>query len=508
MKSGKTIQHMLVVALLVAVVWTVAATGTASAATIVVDGVTCTLADAITAANSDTATGGCPAGSGADTLNLVADITLTNRLSAIVSEVTLLGNGHTIQRLPSAPAFRILEIGPYGDATINDVTITGGDDDDGGGILVRSTLVISDSTISGNVADSGGGVHCYLCYMSIYNSTVSGNTATQAGGGLDLFWELPTEKAYSPDGLLSKDRTIDGSWYVQIFDSTIAGNSAQAGGGVSIHGVSVGMEGTTVTGNTALRGGGILNYQGSASLESSTLSGNIATEKGGAIYNESFALEPRQSTATNSAIPVIAMKSPTYGGIIDLSNSTVVENSAPLGAGIYNYHVGPPQYIARLRPSNSILAAQSNGVDCVSEGGAVVESQGYNIESGTTCGFTATGDQQNVSAAQLNLAPLANNGGPTWTHALTPGSAAIDQANCPNVTADQRGYPRPIDQPGVPNAADGCDIGAFELQVPTAVTTTTLAADNRPAKSPPILMIVVVLIASLLLARRWRITAA
>ncbi|MCB0203058.1 MAG: hypothetical protein KDI03_23535, partial [Anaerolineae bacterium] len=98
--------------------------------------------------------------------------------------------------------------------------------------------------------------------------------------------------------------------------------------------------------------------------------------------------------------------------------------------------------------------------------------------------------------------------GPTWTHALTPGSAAIDQANCPNVTADQRGYPRPIDQPGVPNAADGCDVGAFELQVPTAVTTTTLAADNRPAKSPPILMIVVVLIASLLLARRWRITAA
>ena len=59
MKSGRTMQHSIVVALLFAMSWTFVAVRPASAATIVVDGVTCTLADAITAANTDTATGGC-----------------------------------------------------------------------------------------------------------------------------------------------------------------------------------------------------------------------------------------------------------------------------------------------------------------------------------------------------------------------------------------------------------------------------------------------------------------
>jgi hypothetical protein len=122
------------------------------------------------------------------------------------------------------------------------------------------------------------------------------------------------------------------------------------------------------------------------------------------------------------------------------------------------------------------MAAQVNGADCFNTGGARVQSQGFNIEGSTSCGFTAAGDQQNVSAAQLNLAPLSNNGGPTWTHALTPGSVAIDQGICPGVSADQRGYPRPIDLPAVPNASDGCDVGAYEVQQPTAVRITSLEA--------------------------------
>ena len=97
-------------------------------------------------------------------------------------------------------------------------------------------------------------------------------------------------------------------------------------------------------------------------------------------------------------------------------------------------------------------------------------SGGYNIESpGNTCGFDQTGDQASVTTEQLNLGPLADNGGPTMTHALQTVpvvSAAIDQipadacvdADDEPLTTDQRGEPRPA------GAESKCDVGSFEVQ--------------------------------------------
>jgi hypothetical protein len=88
-------------------------------------------------------------------------------------------------------------------------------------------------------------------------------------------------------------------------------------------------------------------------------------------------------------------------------------------------------------------------------------SHGYNIESpGDTCGFDQETDQVEVTAEQLNLGPLQDNGGPTGTHALGAGSVAIDQipeADC-EVDTDQRGEPRPA------GTESKCDVGAFEVQ--------------------------------------------
>jgi len=61
------------------------------------------------------------------------------------------------------------------------------------------------------------------------------------------------------------------------------------------------------------------------------------------------------------------------------------------------------------------------------------------------------------------LGPLQDNGGPTWTHALLPGSPAIDQGSSTGLPFDQRGVNRPYDVLTVPNAADGSDIGAYEF---------------------------------------------
>jgi hypothetical protein len=107
-------------------------------------------------------------------------------------------------------------------------------------------------------------------------------------------------------------------------------------------------------------------------------------------------------------------------------------------------------------------------------------SLGYNIVGnydGSTgvIAFDPT-DQVGVSTAAVNLAPLANNGGPVKTHALNPGSVAIDKGNSFGVTTDARGSARPCDQPSIANAAggDGADIGAFE------VLGTCAAANGAP----------------------------
>jgi hypothetical protein len=88
-----------------------------------------------------------------------------------------------------------------------------------------------------------------------------------------------------------------------------------------------------------------------------------------------------------------------------------------------------------------------------------ISSTGYNIESpGDSCGFDQPTDQVNVSAEDLKLGPLQDNGGPTETHALGEGSVAINlipEAMC-EVHEDQRGVERP--------QGPACDVGAVEME--------------------------------------------
>jgi hypothetical protein len=116
-----------------------------------------------------------------------------------------------------------------------------------------------------------------------------------------------------------------------------------------------------------------------------------------------------------------------------------------LGGGISN---DVPSALTTLL--NTIVAVNTPS-DC--EGN--ITSNGYNMDSDNSCGFTATGDKPGVT--NPGLGPLAlNHPGTTETHALLDGSPAIDAVlnGCPPPSTDQRGVTRP--------QGSACDMGAYE----------------------------------------------
>ena len=131
-------------------------------------------------------------------------------------------------------------------------------------------------------------------------------------------------------------------------------------------------------------------------------------------------------------------------GTLTLTNSTVSGNTSAYGGGGIDT-------VGKVTLTNTLVVNN----DC--SGYMPSASGGGNIESpGSTCFLYQPTDQVNVSADDLILGPLQDNGGPTETHALGAGSVAIDQipeAMC-GVDEDQRGFPRD----------SMCDVGAFEVQ--------------------------------------------
>jgi hypothetical protein len=212
--------------------------------------------------------------------------------------------------------------------------------------------------------------------------------------------------------------------------STVSGNTAPGHGGGIANGEfrTLTLNNSTVSGNTALAGAGIDN-RGTLTLSNSTVSGNTATFGNGGIGNQ-------------------------FIGTLTISNSTVSGNSTVFGGSGIGNETGGTTIL------KNTIVANNSPVDCA---GAII-SAGHNLSSDGTCGFTASGDQQNTNPL---LGPLADNGGPTKTQALLPGSPAIDAASpdCPPPFTDQRGVARP--------QGPRCDIGAFEREQGDAAITAT-----------------------------------
>jgi CSLREA domain-containing protein len=203
------------------------------------------------------------------------------------------------------------------------------------------------------------------------------------------------------------------------------------------------LESVTLRQCRAQFGGGVANLAGaSLTAVNTTLSGNSATDQGGALSNAA-------------------------GARFELYNSTIASNSAgSSGAGIHNLATGTVDL------QNTVL---DNGNDNRNCAGIEPNSLGHNIDNGLSCFFAGPGDLTNTNP---QLGPLQSNGGHTQTHALNPGSPAIDAgaAACPDF--DQRDRIRPADGNGDLVAA--CDIGAFEKDAIAPTSTPTVTPTETP----------------------------
>jgi hypothetical protein len=366
----------------------------------------------------------------------------------------------------------------------------------GGGVLNLGTLALSSCTLTNNGAGgpgagSGGGI-VNSGTLTITNSMLSGNGAARGGG-------------------------IDNSGTLTIVASTLSANRATAippffqgtgfGGGTYNSG-TLSIVASWITGNLAgssqeASGGGIYNDStGTLTVLDSTVSANSAqgaalivlrpaNSFGGGIYNAGM-LTVLESTFSGNNVQVRnsvgGLPGDAYGGGIynagdaQLIASTLSGNSATFdtvgettAGGLYNLSAS-----AALSIGNTIVAGNlaSTSPDLMGS----LNSPGHNLigigDGGT--GFTET-DLVGTSAKPLDpeLGPLQDNGGPTQTMALLPGSPAIDAGAFTDSEWDQRG-------PGYSRLVNGAtDIGAFEVQdseSPGATTRTALFPD------PPLLV--------------------
>jgi hypothetical protein len=300
------------------------------------------------------------------------------------------------------------------------------------------------------------------------NLEVNGNNShrvfsvANTPGGFSLEPVVELRRLTISGGRAVRGGGISNEATLTLVDSTVSGNTAIALGGGIYNDETMTLMNTTVSNNTAeVEGGGIFNqFERTLTLDNSTVSGNqvdgLETCDGGGIRNGGGTLLLINSTLSANAARggrVCEGGGLHNSGTATLTNSTVANNEADIGSGVFFRH-------GEATLTNTLLDG-----DCEAGSSFALASNGHNIESPRdTCGLDDVTDQTGVSAGDLDLQPLADYGGPTFTHALGPDSVAIDQisiAACVDadgepLTEDQRGVARP--------QGPACDVGAFESE--------------------------------------------
>ena len=239
---------------------------------------------------------------------------------------------------------------------------------------------------------------------------------------------------------------------------------------------TVDIQSCTISANTSDLPAGVAIFGSSStvSLTGCTISGNSGTASNSSIFRSDRSnLSLLNCTISDNSIPsgdTFFVSSSSGAATINLLNDTIAGNVA--SNSVHS------DGTAKVTCSNTIFA--DIGATFSSTGGGSFISTGYNLSVHNDKTVLNQVSDQNSSDAMLGS--LQNNGGPTFTRALLPGSFAIDKGNS-ILVIDQRGFPRPVDDPKSANATTNpTDIGAFEFQLPTATPTATSTA--TPTATP------------------------
>jgi uncharacterized repeat protein (TIGR01451 family) len=327
-------------------------------------------------------------------------------------------------------------LGTSGGVIVDGGSITNGRAPAGGGIFAESALtvrngaIVSDNTATG--PDGGGGAYVTgTSPIAFSNATVRRNHAPNGGGGA-IHAAGATSLSIQNSSLSNNDA---GSVAAILADGTPTGTSVSL-----VASTLNGNQSSTFFSTSALQ----LLAGSNALVSNTTISGNGANE--GYLVANYGTMRIMSSTIVDNTAAFGVFSS---GDVLSLVNTIVAGNHSEPAFGSFSldcYHPGP------------------------AEAPTTIVSNGYNL-LGTGCVVAATDASVDPAAVFTKvLAPLADNGGPTLTHALLPGSPALDAANPFAIGAlscdptDQRGLPRPKDGDG--DGVGRCDIGAFEQQTP------------------------------------------
>ena len=469
-----SIRHHLLRASVIAVVGCVAAFASVAAAPgISAAPVACNAASLVSALAAVSGSGQ----SGTVTLTASCTYTMTavnntvdgeNAFPDILGSVTVVGNGATITRSTSAPDFRFFMVDDGGSLDLSNVTLSNGsipsgDIHGGGAILSRSVLTVTAVSFLNNqsMGTTGGGAidNHDTGQLTITRSTFTGNSALQGGAIEDEATLCHTTTPVCGQGTIT--------------DSTFTNNSSSVNGGGAFESQLDGPNPALICTPPWPQAASCQEAGGAHdTLIRDTFSGNMAMTEGGAIANFGTTTVSNSTIYNNGITGTSTAGDGGGGGIqntgsISVIQSTLAANESQFGANVHDFNdtvhqTSPPTTALGM----SIVTGGVTGVNC--SGSIAVVDNGYNLDSGTSCGFTNNA----LNSTAPKLGALASNGGITQTMALLSGSPAVDAipaavSGCAGST-DQRGVNRPQNS--------NCDIGAFEVDTTAPTVPAGLAA--------------------------------
>lgn len=428
-------------------------------------------------------------------------ITLTGGFITISDDVTIVGPGFndlTISGNDASRHFVVSDSSPSSviNVTISGLTLTNGmttanggaitndenltldtmkivrntSANDGGAIINRNTLTIINTIISYNTSgDSGGAIdNDGATTVTIRGSSIKNNAAGGAAGAIDNDANgtlTITSTSINDNRTESNGGAIDNGGTLNITGSTFAENfSMEEGGAIENSGTAM-ITDSTFTGNLSGESGGAIdNFGGILTIIGSLLSGNFANGSGGAIWTDT-SLTIRSSTISDNAASAFGGGIGMFDGTVVIANSTIAFNSADYYSGGSGQggaiDVGRRTGSGVLTTTSTIYAHNFVGAGHLRVASDITRSDGNvtgsnNLVTDTaSAGGLANGTNGNIVGTDPNLGVLADNGGPTLTHAIFPGSVALNAGYASGgVTQDQRGLNRTY--------GSGPDIGAYE----------------------------------------------